>query len=916
MINLSKTELDLWAKKRTENGSQLWLPLIAHLVDTQNTINWLFNHWLSASQRQFLEQRLPEEELQKLVKFLGFSHDIGKATPAFQTKPSYGGDRSLDDQLIEKLVRSGFSGLNDLSLSLAKYSPHAKAGEAILEKFGIPESVGAIIGGHHGKPLTRLPYDDIDVHTANYLQSDNDQTMQKRWEQAQEGLLNYGLKLSGYQAADEVPSIGQPEAVILEGLLIMADWLASSEYMNDDQEKPLFPLIRVDQSWADLDMKARFHNAINTWYLGGEWDPQKVEDTNDPYQIRWGFHARPVQATMTKAIGETTDPGMIIVEAPMGLGKTEIALLAAEQLAYIRGQDGLFMGLPTQATSNAMFDRVNAWLATLAKSQDENFEIKLMHGKAQFNQIFHKLPNAANIDDSGAVVVNGWFSGKKSILTKFTVGTIDNLLLMGLKQKHLFLRHLGLSGKVVIIDEVHAYDIFMNQYLYKTINWLGAYHVPIVVLSATLPKEKRNSLLNAYLKGKYGRKYKQIFEAPESWKENQAYPLLSILDGHRLKQVDNFPGKSDQKPLKLQIQRLSVSDEDLISTILKKINNGGIAGVVVNTVKRAQALAELVPENIKLMILHSSFLATDRAAQEEALQKAIGKSGKRPLKMIVIGTQVLEQSLDIDFDVLYTDIAPMDLILQRAGRLHRHQIDRPRALQTPQVFIMGVNAFGDYGDANESIYPKYLLMKTDYFLKDLISLPEDISKLVQKVYSPATDEDISEIGEPKAEFDTYLEKEKRKAGVFQIDKPNLKESATIHGWLDRDQADVDKDEQKANAAVRDIKETLEVILTQHTDKGDFLLDGRRLRDVDGREIAQQVIRIPAAVTPDIDRAINQLETLTNRYYPEWQENVWLKGSLALPLDAHFSGRLNNWLLHYSSKLGLRYSKEDDHYETF
>ncbi|KRM12890.1 CRISPR-associated helicase/endonuclease Cas3 [Lentilactobacillus farraginis] len=916
MINLSKTELDLWAKKRTENGSQLWLPLIAHLVDTQNTINWLFNHWLSAGQRQFLEQRLPEEELQKLVKFLGFSHDIGKATPAFQTKPSYGGDRSLDDQLIEKLVRSGFSGLNDLSLSSAKYSPHAKAGEAILEKFGIPESVGAIIGGHHGKPLTRLPYDDIDVHTANYLQSDNDQAMQKRWERAQEGLLNYGLKLSGYQAAGEVPSIGQPEAVILEGLLIMADWLASSEYMNDDQEKPLFPLIRVDQSWDDLDMRARFHNAINTWYLGGEWDPQKVEDTSDPYQIRWGFHARPVQATMTKAIGETTDPGMIIVEAPMGIGKTEIALLAAEQLAYIRGQDGLFMGLPTQATSNAMFDRVDTWLATLAKSQDENFEIKLMHGKAQFNQTFHKLPNAANIDDSGAVVVNSWFSGKKSILTKFTVGTIDNLLLMGLKQKHLFLRHLGLSGKVVIIDEVHAYDIFMNQYLYKTINWLGAYHVPIVVLSATLPKEKRNSLLNAYLKGKYGRKYKRIFEAPESWEENQAYPLLSILDGHRLKQVDNFPGKSDQKPLKLQIQRLSVSDEDLISTILKKINDGGIAGVVVNTVKRAQALAELVPENIKLMILHSSFLATDRATQEEALQKAIGKSGKRPLKMIVIGTQVLEQSLDIDFDVLYTDIAPMDLILQRAGRLHRHQIDRPRALQTPQVFIMGVNAFGDYGDANESIYPKYLLMKTDYFLKDLISLPKDISKLVQKVYSPATDEDISEIGEPKAEFDTYLEKEKRKAGVFQIDKPNLKESATIHGWLDRDQADVDKDEQKANAAVRDIKETLEVILTQHTDKGDFLLDGRRLRDVDGREIAQQVIRIPAAVTPDIDRAINQLETLTNRYYPEWQENVWLKGSLALPLDAHFSGRLNNCLLHYSSKLGLRYSKEDDHDETF
>ncbi|GAF37081.1 CRISPR-associated helicase Cas3 [Lentilactobacillus farraginis DSM 18382 = JCM 14108] len=132
--------------------------------------------------------------------------------------------------------------------------------------------------------------------------------------------------------------------------------------MNDDQEKPLFPLIRVDQSWDDLDMRARFHNAINTWYLGGEWDPQKVEDTSDPYQIRWGFHARPVQATMTKAIGETTDPGMIIVEAPMGIGKTEIALLAAEQLAYIRGQDGLFMGLPTkQPVTRCLIGSIRGW---------------------------------------------------------------------------------------------------------------------------------------------------------------------------------------------------------------------------------------------------------------------------------------------------------------------------------------------------------------------------------------------------------------------------------------------------------------------------------------------------------------------------------------------------------------------------
>lgn len=912
MLALSKQGLALWAKKRTEDGEQLWLPLIAHLVDTQNTINWLFNHWLSEGQRQLLSQNLSGEEIQRLVKFVGFTHDIGKATPAFQKKPSYGGDKSLDDQLIEKLLRSGFSELKELVLASAKYSPHAKAGEAILRAADVPKSVAAIVGGHHGKPESQAPDDDIAVHTANYLQSDNDQKLQNTWKLVQKGLLDYGLKSSGYQKIDEIPSIGQPEAVILEGLLIMADWLASSEYMNNDKELTLFPLIKEDQSWDDIDMTARFHHAMRTWYLGGEWEPQRVLDTGDPYKARWGFNARPVQATMTKAIGETIDPGMVIVEAGMGLGKTEIALIAAEQLAYIKGQDGVFMGLPTQATSNAMFDRVDGWLEILAKSQSENFEIKLMHGKAQFNKHYSELPNAANIDDSGAVVVNGWFSGKKSILTKFTVGTIDNLLLMGLKQKHLFLRHLGLSGKVVIIDEVHAYDMYMNQYLYKAINWLGAYHVPIVILSATLPKEKRNSLLKAYLRGKYGRRFKKVFEAPSDWKDNQAYPLLSILDGSHLKQVSEFNGQGDQGVQKLQINRLNIPDSELISNVLEKINGGGIAGVIVNTVRRAQDLAKLVPQGVQMMILHSSFLATDRAIQENALQKAIGKSGDRPVKMIVIGTQVLEQSLDIDFDVLYTDIAPMDLILQRAGRLHRHHIKRPQALQIPQVFIMGINDFGDYGDANESVYPKYLLMKTDHFLKETIVLPDDNSKLVQKVYSSETDTDVTGIDESKAEFDAYLKKEKDKSKVFQIAEPNFRETATIHGWLDRGQADVDKDEQKAEAAVRDIRETLEVILVQHTNKGDFLLDGRKLRDVETREIAQQVIRIPAAITPRIDQTIDHLETLTSRYYREWQEDIWLKGALALPLDEQFSVKIGEWYLKYSSKFGLSYSKEDDH----
>ncbi|MFC6295085.1 CRISPR-associated helicase Cas3' [Lactiplantibacillus daoliensis] len=917
-IKLSEQASVLWAKKRSEDGRQYWLPLIVHLTDAQKTINWLFNQWLCDGQRQILQGTLSEEETQKLVKFVGFIHDIGKATPAFQAKPAYDRDDSLDEQLKSQLARGGFLDFDELRLASANKSPHALAGEAIVENFEIPESIGAIIGGHHGKPEFESPYDQLDDYTANYFQSDNKPALQAPWKHVQKELFNYGLVTSGYQVASDVPDIKQPQAVILEGLLIMADWVASSEYLTQDQSIPLFPLIELDQTWQDINMTERFRDAMAAWDLGGEWEPQKVS-LDDPYKARWGFDERPVQAKMTQAIEATTDPGMVIVEAPMGLGKTEIALITAEQLAYKTGRDGIFMGLPTQATTNAMFDRVEAWVEILAKSQDENFQINLMHGKKMFNRKYLALPNAVNVyadeGESGSVVLNTWFSGKKSILTKFTVGTIDNLLLMGLKQKHLFLRHLGFSGKVVIIDEVHAYDCYMDAYLCKAIEWLGTYHVPIIILSATLPKDKRNILLRAYLKGKYGKFYEKKLIAPADWGETEAYPLLSILDGHQLKQVKDFPGLSDQQPQTLHVQRLNEPDDELISAVVAKISDGGIAGIIVNTVKRAQTLAKLVPSDIKLMVLHSAFLATDRTAQETALQAAIGKNGERPDKMIVIGTQVLEQSLDIDFDVLYTDIAPMDLILQRAGRLHRHQIARPKDLQQPQLFIMGIQGPNDYGSGNKAVYGNYLLAKTDHFLGNTITLPDDISPLVQRVYESKTDSEIAGIAAVRAEFDDKKTQKTDRAAVFQIDDPDLRFGETIHDWLGRSLGNVDKDEQKASAAVRDIQETLEVILVQRTNEGNFLLDGRNLTGVQPQEIAQQLVRIPFVVTPGpdkIEQAINDLEKLTSRYFAGWQSNMWLKGALALPLDQDLSMSFEGWRLTYSSRLGLSYVKEDDY----
>jgi len=922
---LSEKTKALWAKKHNENGRSLWLPLTVHLMDAKNVINYLFNHWLNDKQRLFLRRGLnkgelvSEEEIQKLVKFLGYIHDIGKATPIFQVKKSYSFNRDddLDYALLENLLRQGFVDLDSEIFEDTNKNPHALAGEVLLNKYGVSDSIGAIIGGHHGKPAHKAPIKNIAEYTKHYWQSDGiDEEKMSRWQQVQKGLLAEGLKQAGYQDITELPKkIKKPQAILLEGLLIMADWLASSEYLDNAHQQPLFPLILLEEGIDDLDLQERFQNAMITWGLNDQWQAPKVEDGLALYQKRWHFdHPRLVQAKMTEAIGNLSEPGIVIIEAPMGIGKTEISLAAAEQLAGQTGQTGVFIGLPTQATTNAMFARVKEWVTSLAKEEGANFDIRLQHGKAIFNKEYRELPHASDIsadewgDDTlnvtGQVVINDWFSGKKSILTDFMVATIDHLLLMGLKQKHLFLRHLGFSSKVVIIDEVHAYSAYMDSYLEKVIKWLGAYEVPLVVLSATLPKKKRAELVNVYLEGRY--KQKKPLSAPANWQEEQAYPLLTMTDGANIIQVTDF---EEEMGKDIKVVRKDLADENLIREIDSLLATGGIAGLIVNTVKRAQELAQLALKlcpDLPIEVLHSRFLAPKRAEQEENIQAAIGKNAHRPERLLVIGTQVLEQSLDIDFDILYTDIAPMDLILQRMGRLHRHQIKRPKQFLQPTINILGIKDYGNYDDNNLAIYGLYLLQKTDYYLPDKINLPNDISPLVQKVYDDIDDsEEMDQFRDAYEEFKDEIVGSKRKAqSKFQIGNPTGK---NIHGWLDYDMKV--PSEERANAAVRDIEETVEVILTKAAPGGDELISGEKLAEVSSEKIAEQVIRLPHAVSYNINDLISELEKRTATKYPAWQSDSWLHGCLALRLDENQQTHLLNYLLTYDSKLGLIHEKE-------
>lgn len=239
-----------------------------------------------------------------------------------------------------------------------------------------------------------------------------------------------------------------------------------------------------------------------------------------------------------------------------------------------------FFALPSQATSNSIFSRIKKWLENLYQEDKEGKSIRLIHGKASYNDEFSSIRPTKMVyeDDTSGVSVNTYFAGNKlSILDDFTVGTIDQLLLMSLKQKHLMLRHLGFSNKVVIIDEVHAYDSYINVFLDETIRWLASYNVPLIILSATLPTQRRNELIKSYVIGQ-GKSYKKT-EKPKYFEIEKNYPLITYTSSGAIHQFKDFVKKESKK---YDIIKLSKdTSNDIVKLIKKEAFDGGIFGIIV-----------------------------------------------------------------------------------------------------------------------------------------------------------------------------------------------------------------------------------------------------------------------------------------------------------------------------------------------
>ena len=267
----------------------------------------------------------------------------------------------------------------------------------LLLKYGVKHDIATIIGGHHGKPIDELSCWDkrIKAYKNHYFQvNDENSEIYKKWEKAQYDIFNYALIKTGFNDVKNLPTIKYSGQVILSGLLIMADWIAS----NTD----FFPLIDIFEDDV-TDSKDRLNSGFDKWVKSELWESV----SNIDFKKRFNFEPREFQKILSDTIEDTVNPGIFVVEAPMGIGKTEAALFSAEQLAYKLKKNGVFFGLPTQATSNGVFKRIKIWLENIELENQGKNSLRLVHGKAHLNKEFKSLSSNINIEDErGAIFVN------------------------------------------------------------------------------------------------------------------------------------------------------------------------------------------------------------------------------------------------------------------------------------------------------------------------------------------------------------------------------------------------------------------------------------------------------------------------------------------------------------------------------
>lgn len=640
-----------------------WHPLVYHCLDVAAC-----GQVLLARQPAWLEKLeqlsgIEQSKLAPWIVFLLAIHDIGKFGEGFQTLPKNPFGRVAKVAYDVRHDTLGYA-------VLMGYLPEWLDNPELAQRGGSQLRLwAAAVAGHHGRPPRN---DGLQSHVIRHFPVE---TALKDAEQFVSDARHLLLPetWSFPPRVDGVLERYKQASWLVAGLAVAADWLGSNTRW--------FHYHQPDLTLADYWYKVALPHAEAAVTESGLLAANPARDAGFTKLFPHIATPTPLQA-WADTVPVATGPQLFVLEELTGGGKTEAALTLAGRLMSAGHGHGVYFALPTMATADAMFDRVQKKSDGDAEEAWQRFfdsgvpSLVLAHSAAKTKQKLDALKrHDAGYDDrreeaSASQHSSAWLADnrKKALLADFGVGTVDQALLGVMQLRHQSLRLLGLSTKVLVVDEVHACDCYMGELLARLLRFHGAFGGSAILLSATLPLQQRAQLLAAFAEGAGHPAFKP---------EQTAYPLATHLHESGL---DEDPIQA-RAAASRKVTTQALADEAVVFQRLHAtVARGGCAVWVRNTVADAvsawRAWCVAYPD-YPATLFHARFALCDRLSIGKRINEDFGPESTLETRhgKLVIATQVVEQSLDVDFDDMVSDLAPIDLIVQRAGRLQRHKRD-------------------------------------------------------------------------------------------------------------------------------------------------------------------------------------------------------------------------------------------------
>ena len=767
-----------------------------HSLDVAAVGFYLLSPETSRNQSLAKSLDVTPSQLQSLFTFALALHDLGKFARAFQglARPEHE-SLVVPDSRIGYPVRHDTLGMlfwkHTIAPQLDDAGPWHWPEGAVFSRYArraLESFLGAAFG-HHGQPVGS-GNEGIDKHAL-----DEDQKAVWAFSTAVADLLRPEWPVDCMNN----PGWGQRLKRLswhLAGQAVLADWLGS----NQDA----FPYQPDAENLADYwhgKALPRAQALLRNLGFTTSLTPTPFESV----ERFFGFSPTPLQL-WAQDVALADSPQLFILEDVTGAGKTEAALTLAHRLLEKRQVGGVYFGLPTMATSNAMYTRIadiyRRWFTS-----DKTPNLVLAHGARQLNEQFGAtiVPQQARDanygpgEGSASAICNQWFadSRKKALLADVGVGTIDQVLMGLLPFRHQSLRLIGLANKLLIVDEIHACDDYMLTLLVAVLEAHVQQGGGAVLLTATLPMRMRKQLVAAWQRG-----LAVTSPAPVNI---EAFPLAThVFKEHLIEQP-----VATRKSVARDVLVEQISDEEtVIATLVDAARQGQCACWIRNTVDDAisavETLSQRVPEPEKLLLFHSRFVMADRQSIEAAALDLFGKgSGSEDRAgRILVATQVVEQSLDLDFDVMISDLAPIDLLIQRAGRLHRHcrdtagnrtAADDQRPVPVLQIFAPAFtptpdkNWIKDFLPGTAAVYGNHgqlWLTLNSLLTQGALRMPAQARLLIESVYG-----EDAECNIPGGLMDSHFAQEgerQSQVAMGRFNKLNLDQgyvtSSATNGW--------------------------------------------------------------------------------------------------------------------------------------